>query len=69
MAARFVIIDEPPTLTNGSGMPVIGARPIVIPTLTKTWNRKATTIVPAAIAEKRSRAIVTIRSPLQTTSK
>ena len=24
---RFAIIDEPPTLTNGSGMPVIGAMP------------------------------------------
>jgi hypothetical protein len=50
-------------------MPVIGASPIVIPTLTNTWKRRATTIVPAAIAEKRSRAIVTMRSPLHTTSR
>ena len=34
IAARFAIIDEPPTLMNGSGMPVIGAMPIVIPTFT-----------------------------------
>ena len=34
-----MIIDEPPTETNGSGMPVIGAMPIVMPTLTKTWKR------------------------------
>src|SRR5262249_55999271 len=34
IAARFAIIDDPPTLTNGSGMPVIGAMPIVMPTLT-----------------------------------
>ena len=37
-------------------MPVIGAIPIVMPTLTKTWNRKATTMPPAAIAENASRA-------------
>ena len=54
MPARFVIIDEPPTETNGSGMPVIGAMPIVMPTLTKTWNRKANTIPAATIAPKRS---------------
>ena len=34
IAARLAIIDEPPTLKNGSGMPVIGAMPIVMPTLT-----------------------------------
>ena len=34
IAARLAIIDDPPTLTNGSGMPVIGAIPIVMPTLT-----------------------------------
>jgi hypothetical protein len=34
-AARFAIIAEPPTLRNGKGIPVIGAMPIVIPTLTK----------------------------------
>ena len=51
IAARFAIIDEPPTLTNGSGMPVIGAIPIVMPTLTKIWNSSATTMPPATIAE------------------
>ena len=34
------IIAEPPTETNGSGMPVIGAMPIVMPTLTKIWNEE-----------------------------
>src|SRR6185437_11712099 len=38
-ASRLAIIAEPPTETNGSGMPVIGAIPIVIPTLTNTWKR------------------------------
>ena len=36
--------DEPPTLTNGSGMPVTGAIPIVMPTFTKTWKSSAKTI-------------------------
>ena len=36
--------DEPPTLTNGNGMPVIGAMPIVMPTLMKIWKSSATTI-------------------------
>ena len=46
-----MIIDEPPTETNGSGMPVIGAIPIVIPPFTKTWNRNTNTIPPATIAQ------------------
>src|SRR5262249_954531 len=66
---RFAIIDDPPTLTNGSGMPVIGAIPIVIPTLTKTWKSSATTRPPATIAANGSRASVTIRRPRQTTSR
>ena len=33
-------------------MPVTGAIPIVIPTLTKTWNRNANTIPPATIARE-----------------
>ena len=37
-------------MTNGNGMPVTGAMPIVIPTLTKTWNRNANTIPAATIA-------------------
>src|SRR5581483_10678754 len=56
IATRFATIDEPPTLTIGRGMPVTVAIPIVIPTLTKTWNRNANLIPPAAIAENASRA-------------
>src|SRR5205085_12592537 len=51
IATGFVIIDEPPTETNGSGIPVIGAIPIVMPTFTKIWKSRATTIPPATIAE------------------
>ena len=42
-----VIIELPPKLTNGSGMPVTGAIPIVMPTLTKIWKRNEKTIAPA----------------------
>ena len=48
-------------------MPVIGAIPIVMPTLTKIWNRSAITMPPATIAEKRSRATVITLSPRQST--
>ena len=58
-----------PGLTNGSGMPVTGATPMFMPTLTKTWNRNANTIPPATIAENASRAIAITFRPLQTTSR
>ena len=38
-ASSAVIVPEPPKLMKGSGIPVIGAMPIVIPTLMKTENR------------------------------
>ena len=47
MSTRFETIDEPPTVTKGNGMPVTGRTPIVIPTLTNTWKRNATTSPPA----------------------
>ena len=51
MAARLLIIAEPPTEVNGSGMPVIGAMPIVMPTLTKICTSSAKTIPAATIAQ------------------
>ena len=56
-------------MTNGSGIPVTGAIPIVIPTLTKTWKRKPITIPPATIAQNASRETVITRSPRQTISR
>ena len=47
ISTRFATIDEPPTVTNGSGMPVTGATPMVMPTLTNTWKRNAKTSPPA----------------------
>src|SRR5262245_26075549 len=52
IASRFATIDDPPTVTNASGMPVTGATPIVIPTLTNTWKRNANTMPPATTALK-----------------
>src|SRR5581483_1971267 len=51
IARKFVIIDEPPTETNGNGMPVIGAIPIVIAAFTNTWNRNMNAIAPATTAQ------------------
>ena len=62
-------MDEPPTLTNGSGMPVTGAMPIVIPTLMKIEKSSEKTIAPATIAENASPAIETTRSPRQSSSR
>ena len=56
-------------MTKGSGMPVTGAMPIVIPTLTNTWKRNAITIPPATIAPNASRETVMTRRPRQTTSR
>ena len=36
IAIRFATMAEPPTVTNGSAIPVTGAMPIVMPTFTKT---------------------------------
>jgi hypothetical protein len=69
IARKFVINDEPPTETNGSGMPVIGAAPIVIAVLTNTWNMNMNEMPPATIAQYRSRAPATIFSARQTTSR
>ena len=56
IAARFITIAEPPKLTNGSGIPVTGASPIVMPTLTKIWNSSTNAIAPATMAENASLA-------------
>jgi hypothetical protein len=53
---------------NGSGIPVTGAIPIVIPMLMKTWTRKAKTIAPATAEVKRLGATVMILMPRQATS-
>ena len=49
-------------------MPVIGAIPIVMPTLTKTWITRTKTTPAATIASKSPGASATILIPRQTTS-
>src|ERR1700694_351480 len=68
-ASRFATIELPPTLTNGSGIPVIGAIPIVIPTLMKIWMSNANAMPPAAIAANASRARVMTLIARQMTSR
>ena len=46
-----MIIDDPPTETNGKGIPVIGAIPIVMALFTNTWNRNMNAIAPATTAQ------------------
>jgi hypothetical protein len=48
-AKKVTITDEPPALMSGKGIPVMGAIPMFMPTLTKIWNKKATATVPAII--------------------
>src|SRR5262249_42309592 len=38
MASRNMTVDDPPYDSSGSGMPVVGSRPICIDTLMTTWK-------------------------------
>ena len=46
-------------------MPVMGMIPMVMPTLTKTWNISIATMPPATSAPNRFFAMVSMRSPRQ----
>ena len=48
-------------------MPVIGAMPMFIPTLRKTWNSSAATMAPATVAVNRLSATATTLMPRHTT--
>ena len=50
MASNVVITEEPPYDMSGSGIPVIGMIPMVMPTLTKTWNISIAVMPPATKA-------------------
>jgi hypothetical protein len=57
--------DDPPALTNGSGMPLVGSRPSTTLMLSEAWK---TIIVVSPIARKapnRSGARSAVRSPRQ----
>jgi len=62
---KVTITDEPPELINGNGIPVIGAIPIFMPTLMKTWNKIIAAIEPAMIAPYKFFESVIMRSARQ----
>ena len=41
ISTRFATIDDPPTVTNGSGIPVTGATPIVMPDVDEHLEEEA----------------------------
>ena len=69
-ASRFATIDEPPTLTNGSGMPVTGAMPDRHADVDEDLEQEREDD-PAGgdRRERRRAATATTRSPRQTTSR
>ena len=50
MAINVVSTDDPPYDISGRGMPVMGMIPMVMPTLTNTWNINIAVIPPATSA-------------------
>ncbi len=57
--------DEPPALTNGSGMPLVGARPITTLMFSSAWNAIIVVRPTARNAPNRSGARVAVRRPRQ----
>ena len=55
-------IAEPPYDTNGSGRPVIGMMPSVIPMFSNVWNANQQTTPPATSGPNRSARVLAIRS-------
>ena len=53
---------------KGSGIPVTGMIPIVMPMFTNTWNKKTTAIPPAMMLPYMSRDRVAIRRARQMSS-
>ena len=54
-------MNDPPLLTNGSGSPVIGSRPMVIPMFTKTWQNNKLAIPVASRLPVGSFAVHAVR--------
>ena len=61
-AISVVSTDDPPYDISGNGMPVMGMIPMVIPTLTKTWNISMAAMPPATRVPYKFFESVTIRS-------
>src|SRR4029079_7959286 len=63
MPSRLMSSDEPPALTKGSGMPLVGARPVTTLILRSAWNAIMAVSPTDTSAPKRSGARLAVRSP------
>jgi len=62
-AAKLIVSDEPPALTNGSVMPVIGSRATTTPMLMNAWTQSQVVMPAASKAPNVSGAERAIRNP------
>ena len=65
MPTMLMSSDEPPELTNGSGMPLVGSRPSTTLMLKNAWNATIVVRPIARNAPNRSGARIAVRSPRQ----
>ena len=63
MPIRLISSDEPPELTNGSGMPFVGSSPSTTLMLKNAWNATIVVRPIARNAPKRSGARIAVRRP------
>jgi hypothetical protein len=62
-AAKLIVSEEPPALTNGRVIPVIGRRATTTPILMKAWTQSQVVMPAARRAPKVSGAERAIRNP------
>ena len=62
-ASRFINIDEPPLLTSGSGMPLVGIKPSTTLIFTNACSTSIIVIPSARNEPKLSGARMAVRSP------
>mgnify|MGYP003694772875 CR=1 FL=1 len=63
MPIMLISSDEPPKLTNGSGMPLVGSRPSTTLMLKNAWTTIIAVRPSARNAPNRSGARIAVRSP------
>ena len=65
MPIMLISSDDPPALTNGSGIPLVGSSPSTTLMLKNAWNAIIVVSPIATKAPKRSGARIAVRSPRQ----
>ena len=65
MPTMLISSDDPPKLTNGSGMPLVGSNPSTTLMLKNAWIATMAVRPSARNAPKRSGARIAARSPRQ----